>query len=510
MPIFDTGTMNLSAIDVPDAYIGITPPQPYASGVPSSTLGIVGTASWGAVNTPVLFGDMSGLVSNFGAIQARKYDLGTHAYLAGQEGASDFRGVRVTDGTDVKASHTILNATLVAQQVAWNAAAAAVNSGIGVIGNASRLIRIDPATGIVTALFTGSYGDTIAVASAPGAKVGTWRLVVSAANRQPEVFDNLVAAAGEIPTLGSFSLSGGTDGATTITTATLVGDITLGTGMYALANQNCAYFLLADADDSTEWSTQGAFALQETSAAVVCGPAGEIVVTDATARLAAAGVDDWRVWCLAGDWIWFNDQTNGVLRLVSPQGVAAGKAVALSPEQVPGNKQLNSVAGTQKVGAPGASQIGRYSYAELQALTRGRVDVITAPAPGGSYFAVRIAHNTSSDQTRQSLSYTTMTNFVAKSLLAITGKYVHRTISPKVLRQANAEVNAFFALLQKNEQIGSLDGSQPWFVQCNAKNNPQSTTGLNYLYMKAQCQYLGIIEKFVVDYEGGASVTIGS
>ena len=510
MPIYDSGTLNTSAIVVPDVYVGIVPPQPYSAGVPSDTVGGVGTASWGPVNVALEFGDMPGEFAAFGPIQPLKYDLGTQLYMAALQGASDFRGVRVTDGTDTRASVGIPAPTLAADAVAWASVAAAVNSGIGVIGNASQLVTFDAVAGVFHALWTGSYGDTISVATAPGARAGSLRLVVSASGRQPEVFDNLACAAGAVPGLASYALAGGTDGYAGVNAAALVGNIATGTGIYALASQNCAAVFLADCDDVTQLSVQGAFARQEALCVVTCGPAGDTVPSASVARLAAEGIDDWRTWYLAGDWIWINDQANGLVRLVSPVGVGAGRLAAQSPEQSPLNKPLVGVIGSQKVGAPGASQLARYSAADLQVLVRGGVDVLTNPAPGGAYWAFRMGHNTSSDQTRQSLSYTTMTNFVAKSLEAICGKYVGKTISSKVVRQANAETNAFFALLSANDQIGSLDGSQPWRVVCDATNNPTASTGIGFLRMSTQCRYLGIIEKFLVDLEGGASVTIGA
>ncbi len=49
-----------------------------------------------------------------------------------------------------------------------------------------------------------------------------------------------------------------------------------------------------------------------------------------------------------GDWVWWNDPVNAVLRLVSPQGFVAGRLANLSPEQSSLNKPLYSVVGTQK------------------------------------------------------------------------------------------------------------------------------------------------------------------
>lgn len=54
----------------------------------------------------------------------------------------------------------------------------------------------------------------------------------------------------------------------------------------------------------------------------------------------AAGLDSYAVKLLHGDWITWNDPMNQVLRMVSPQGFAAGRRGNLSPEQSSLNKQL--------------------------------------------------------------------------------------------------------------------------------------------------------------------------
>src|SRR5262249_43743848 len=92
----------------------------------------------------------------FGPIMARKYDMGTHVATAVQQGAQNFRCVRVTDGTDA-AAYAIIPAT-----------------------NAS-----------FTALHTGSLGNQIAISLTPSSKPSSWKLTVSLPGYAPEVFDGL-------------------------------------------------------------------------------------------------------------------------------------------------------------------------------------------------------------------------------------------------------------------------------------------------------------------------------
>lgn len=55
MPIVQQGSINTTALVVPDLYVQIVPPQNLVlNGVPTNILGVVGTASWGPVNQPFL------------------------------------------------------------------------------------------------------------------------------------------------------------------------------------------------------------------------------------------------------------------------------------------------------------------------------------------------------------------------------------------------------------------------------------------------------------------------
>jgi uncharacterized protein len=113
MPIVQQGSVNTTALVVPDLYVQIVPPQNLVlNGVPTNVVGVVGTASWGPVDHPVIVGTMADYAQNFGSIIARKFDMGTQIATAIQQGAQNFRCIRVSDNTDT-AAQTILPGTTV-------------------------------------------------------------------------------------------------------------------------------------------------------------------------------------------------------------------------------------------------------------------------------------------------------------------------------------------------------------------------------------------------------------
>ena len=108
MPIVQQGSINTTSLVVPDLYVQIVPPQNLLlNGVPTDVVGIVGSASWGPVGQPVIVATMTDYASSFGPLVARTFDMGTQVATAVQQGAQNFRCVRVTDGTDTAAALTL-------------------------------------------------------------------------------------------------------------------------------------------------------------------------------------------------------------------------------------------------------------------------------------------------------------------------------------------------------------------------------------------------------------------
>lgn len=503
MPVFQQGSINTTALIVPDLYVQIVPPSvTLLNGLPTNILGVVGTATWGPVNAPTITGNMADYARLFGAIQARKYDMGTAVAAAVLQGANNFRCVRVTDGTDVAASVIVLTNCIT-----------------------------------FTSKYSGSLSNNDTVTIAAGSQASTFKVTIGRAGLVPEVFDNIgaglsgnavwvavanainngisglrgpstlvVAAAGvgtTAPAMASYTLSGGTDGVATITGTVLVGvDTVPRKGMYALRNTNTSIAVLADCDDTTTFTNQVAYGLSEGTYMIGVTPAGDSIATAATNK-ASAGIDSYAFKYLLGDWIYFNDTVNSQIRLISPQGFVAGRLANLSPEQSSLNKPLYGIVGTQK-----SYQNLVYSSAELQALGVAGIDVITNPIPAGNMFGVRFGHNSSSNAVTNGDNYTRMTNYIAYTLNSGMGLFIGQLQSATVRRNSAATISAFLDSLWNQGMIGNAQGTPPYSVQIDNSNNPQNRVALGYMQADVKVQYLSVIEKFIINVEGGQSVTI--
>ena len=300
----------------------------------------------------------------------------------------------------------------------------------------------------------------------------------------------------------------GSDGASGVSSIQLVGiDISPRTGMYALTGQGCSIALLTDSDDPTQWTSQSAFGLQEGVYMILTGPPGDTIL-NAVSVMQQTGLDSYSAKLMFGDWLWWSDQVNSTIRLVSPQGFVAGRLANLSPEQSSLNKPIYCVIGSQMSGTPGSGQSTSYSAADLAVLFGAGIDVISNPQPGGSFWGVRGGFNSSSNQAIDGDNYTRLTNYIAATLAAGMGQYVGQVINSDLFLSIRSCQLAFLQNMLSQGLLGSSDGSLPFSVICDMSNNPPSRTGLGYVQSDAQVQYQSINEKFIVNVEGGQTVQV--
>lgn len=509
MPIYQAGSLNTAALTAPDTYIQIQPPKTrYINGVATDILGIVGVASWGAVNSPMLIGGPGDASQSIGSQQVRKYDLATAVAVSIQLGASNIRAVRVTDGSDTAAT--------------------------------SALKDTANATGLsLTAYYTGTLGNSLSASLSAGTAVASWKFTVSLPGVTPEVFDNLTGTGpalwanivsainnGQSGTRGASKLviatvgtstaapattqtitfTAGTDGTTTITDSVLIGvDGTTGMsrkGMYALRGTGAQVGNLIDVTDPTQWPTMGTFGLSEGCYMVTQGTAGASYST-VSASLVTSGCDSYALKVLVGDWAYWTDQVNGQQRMLAPATFAAAELAALGPHQSTLNKRLSNVVATQRSLAQQA-----YSTPEIGAINTARLDVITNPCPGGNYFGHRSGLNCSSNQNTNGDNYTRMTNYLALTLAASFGNVVGELQTPDLRRETKSTQESWLQNLSDQGMIGDANGGPAFSVQLDKTNNPDSRVALGYMQSDIQVKYLSVVRYFLINLEAGQSVTV--
>jgi hypothetical protein len=100
--------------------------------------------------------------------------------------------------------------------------------------------------------------------------------------------------------------------------------------------------------------------------------------------------------------------------------------------------------------------------------------------------------------------------FLAKSIQIIANQYIGANMTPTEMLQAKVSLQQFFALAQTNGIIYTFDGSQAYQVVLDNTNNTQAQAALGYQYAYAKVIIGPIVRYFIVNLEGGSSVTISA
>lgn len=529
--ILSASSFNAASLSAPGAYVVVSPPPALPAGTQTNIGAVVGTASWGPLNTPVLLSGQAQASQAFGLLSSASvtggpsggvdpHDLAWDLTLAFNQAAGarapiGIWGVRVSDGTDTKATYTLLD----------TATPTPANGGA------------------LTALYSGTMGNKIKVVlAAGGAASSTTVSLMGFANGYTEVFPNLPntgfwaalksalangisgvrgpsqlcsftpAASSLPPALGTFTLATGTDGRSAVTTAELTGSSASYpyTGAYSL--QGLPFppteFWIAGLTDNTAFANMQAFADSigaQFSFAFPTGTASATAVTD----LQGYGVADYQVNAFK-DWLYIFDSINNQVRLTNPVAVGVGRILTLSPEESPLNKPVYGVIGTERFN-PSTGVNQPYGNVELGLLNTAGIMFITNPCPGGAYFGFGTGVNTAmqTNVTEGPVEFARMTNFEASTIGQMSGPFVGQLQSQSPddpFRQAVR--TAFNSEFQQQVEQGMIDA---YSVQCDTGNNSQASIAAHICYVYVKLTYLSSVWYFVAQLTGGTTVvTSGS
>ncbi len=527
MPITNNPqNFNPNQLSTPGLYVVIQPPPGFIQGQQSNTVAYWGTAAWGAVNTATLCGSLPESQSYFGSKVAASfadvYDLPTACEIAFAQTQEESNNVpsglglwltRITDGTDVAATGHLLDTT-----------------------------TPTPVTGIVlTARYTGSLGNSIQIAVSAGQKTNTFNVdIIPPAGMQPERFlgvpggaagvfwSNLLlainngqgtlrgpsqlvvasAASGTAvsPAIGTVTLTAGTDGRASVTSANFIGSATADppTGIYQLTVMDPmpSVAVCVGMTDNTVFSTIQALIDSLAVFTLFSFPVGTDVPT-AVAATKTYGIDTPNV-AFCKDWIYWYDSLTGQQKLVDPAVFMGARIAALSPENSPLNKAVFSVIGTERMNAIGGFK--KYSDTDIGQMQQSGILVITNNPPGGNYWGFPHGSNCSSDLVRHVIEYSRMTNCIAHTLNETMCKFLGQNQSDSVddpLRpQVKLTLDDFMQSLQSARQIDAYKNV------CDTTNNVPATVAKHYMFADCYARYMSSVQYFIINLQGGTTVNI--
>lgn len=392
----------------------------------------------------------------------------------------------------------------------------------------------------LTAKYTGSTGNnltaTISAGSSSTTATPTYKVTIILPGFAPEIFDNLtgstsavlwtnivsainngntpqrgpsnlvVATDGSLnglPALATSTFSGGTDGTASIVSANLIGSESGNTrkGIYTFRGLGCSDGMIADFDDDTQNATLIAFAQSEGIYFHTNDVAGE-TISSAQSTKQDDGTDNPWLKIYLGDWVYWNDNVNGLQRLLGPATFGAPLIASLSPQEVGLNKACFGIVGTQR-----SKSQNVYSSQDLANLEAVGIEVICNPIPRGSMFGLRTGRNSSSDPTRNLDNWPRLTSFIARSLAGpgALGPAIGELITPDFFTTWYAVLDTFLAGLQNATPLPLIQAYQ---ISFSPANNPQAQTAQGLVVAECLIQYLGIAQVFLVNLQTGATVVI--
>lgn len=409
------------------------------------------------------------------------------------------------------------------------------------------------ATGGITlaALYTGIVGNGISAIVAPGAAANTWNVTLSLpVLALSELYPNIPTAgfwaalktalaqgisgvrgpssiargtttniAVGAPTAATTALSGGTDGRTSVVTATLLGSDSAvpKTGLYALrgVNPQLGVSWIVGSTDIALPASLVAFGQSEGPEMLFPFPTGTSTAA-AIASLQSIGQASPAL-TYAKDWVYFFDAVNNVTRLVSPLAYMGGRIATLAPQINPGNEQVNLVQGTER-NNPTTGTVQPYALSELGQLANAGIMVITNPLPQGSVWGIYSGQSTSLNAVTKGIEWWRTTIFLARSTSATMGKYADMNQSQQpndpLRNMIKNDLNSLYStLVGANGEIGVIDSyavlcafsGAPNAAPGNGVNTPASIAQ-GFLFVLIKATYLGTARFIVVALQGGTTV----
>ena len=323
-----------------------------------------------------------------------------------------------------------------------------------------------------------------------------------------------INAAVGAPTTGTYTLTGGSDGRTGVTTSIMLGSSTAfpATGLWSLNNTTPSVGVawLTGVTDPTAAATLDSFALTTGCSVLFAFPTGTTTTAAITAvqNNGVAGPE----FVYVKDSVYFQDTVNNMQRLVLPTAVIGGHWATRSPEQSPLNDKVQLVTGTERNNL--ISGTIPYSPSEIGQLNIAGVMFVSNPCPGGSYFGIRTAASTSPSAATAPVEYWRLTMSIAKSLDANLGIFVGQLQSQQpnddLRNQVKLVLNAYAQNLQAAGQIDSGIGYCEYSNSPTAKYgngvNTSTSVAQHYLYALFKATYLSSVWYFVCSIQGGTTV----
>lgn len=519
--VFDQGNLNTAALTTPGAYIQLDNPSGGINLQQSNAIALVGSGSYGPVNQATgPFGDDGSAAGWFGEFnyklwQNDPFDLmrGVMQALGEAQTTASLAAwlVRITDGTDEAASVTL--------EDTQGTPVAGITIPARFTGSGGNLHAVQITTGAGANNFNVTFFSTYSGAvqsetffNIPGSASGAspfWANLQTAmlqgnSSRGPSWLMGVpsgVSNSAHNPALGTFFLSGGTDGRSGLTSASFFGSDTPGgrEGVYCLRGLPVVprFFCCCGLYDTTKFANLYQLTFQEIMRVILPNGAGTSTPQAITNRN-TVGISDKRVmW--SKSWIYWTDPVSGQTLFTDPVPLMIGRIASLSPELSPLNVPTISVVGTEHPAVYPADEIGL--------LEQNGILEIANPCLGSPFFGFVTGNTTSLNPISQPYEYASLEDWIginfAYSLQQFVGKKQGLYDPDPTRSNCKTVVDQTMYALYLDQMI--VD----WTSQIDAKlNDPVS---IQRGYLKGRLKYVpfGTVKFVVLEIATALSLSPG-
>jgi hypothetical protein len=474
---------NLNNLTVDDQYFLEVPVPQGATNIPTGNIGLIGTFSRGPLNKPTLITSYTDLVKQFGEVDPQLTLTGTlEARGIFRQGNANVYVVRIdATGTPSTPASVVLKDTQATPGTVFTLNA--ISNGTW--GNS--LIVITSA---------GSIANTFNIQIQYGAESETWTNVVAkgattvpaGATTADLIFGNGNAGSTGLSNLataiypgtvnnstwalGTFTMSGGTNGATTLPADYIGVSTPSKTGIFALDSAPVNLVVCAGQSDPT---IQTAL-VNNAQSITQNGGIPRIAITTFPKGTAINGLsslvnslDSDRLICVY-PWVQIFETVTNTTQTVSPLGYYAGLLSQLKPHLSTGNKTINGILGPDP-----SLNIGPIDLATLSNL---QINAIGVTTPKGT---IGVRGGFCQSRTVDAQLYTRrMKDYIDTQVMFVGGQYVDQPITGDLMRQVKQSVDNILLPL-KSPASASDQMIADYRITCDTSNNTPSITAQNRL-----------------------------
>ena len=436
-------------------------------------IGMLGASPKGPTDEIVMCSSYADVERVFGKLVAGN-DIAEKANVAFAAGASQINITRVTKGTPVKSTATLVDGSAVG-------CVTLTAKYYGVYGDSiSAVVTASASGGHVDVAITDTYSNMTETYPAMNMLEDSPNYLVNAITAKSEIVD-AIGLTEVNPAAATTALTGGDDG-DTVDAAAIIGETDGPTGLKLLeTDESISILLCATGSDTAVWTEMIAQAERAKNRIAILNLASGLTPSQA---VSAISTFDSARFATTFPYVKVFDFVTGGTKEIPGSASLAGILSGLPAYRSPSNSVVNGIVGVARV----------LSQSEKEALYQGRIIPIAAVLGQGIRLIGGISG--SSDPKWAQLCKRRMLDKIQKSVKSAMSWAISLPNTPTLRDNVATSINDFIKRLINNGEIGNTSSAI-----CNSTNNTPASIAAGYLIVDVAIEFLYPADKIVIRYQ---------